>query len=94
MLTTLCCSRPWRWPRWGIVSSFAGADVLLALDANAGWLLEDRVGAFVFMGGAYLAMLLLKAALIHRMRTVAVTVIQEVWLKGSYLALASCTCKG
>ena len=88
MLTTLCLFPAIALAVVGIVSTFAGADVLLALDANAGWLLEDRVGAFVFMAGAYLAMLLLKAALIHRMRTVAVTVIQEVWLKGSYLALA------
>ena len=40
------------------------------------------------MAGAYLALLLLKSALTHRMRTVTVTVVQEVWLKGSYLALA------
>ena len=88
MLTTLCLLPAVALAAVGVVSTFAGADVLLALDANAGWLLEDRVGAFVFMGGAYLAMLLLKAALVHRMRTVAVTVIQEVWLKGTYLVLA------
>ena len=88
MLTTLCLFPAVALAVVGVVSTFAGANALLALDANAGWLLEDRVGAFVFMAGAYLAMLLLKAALVHRMRTVAVTVIQEVWLKGTYLALA------
>ena len=62
MLTTLCLLPAVALAAVGVVSTFAGADVLLALDANAGWLLEDRVGAFVFMGGAYLAMLLLKAA--------------------------------
>jgi len=72
----------------GVASTFVGSDVLLALDANAGWLLQDRMGAFLFMASAYLAMFLLRAALVHRMRTVVVTVIQEVWLKGTYLALA------
>ena len=72
----------------GVGASLAGPDVLLALDANAGWLLQNRMEAFLFMSAAYLAMMLLKAALIHRMRTVRVTVIQEVWLKGTYLVLA------
>ena len=69
-------------------STFAGSDVLSWLDADAGWLLEGRVTAFLVMAGAYLAMMLLKALLAHRMRTVAATAIQEVWLKGSYLGLA------
>ena len=78
----------------GVASTFVGSDVLLALDANAGWLLQDRMGAFLFMASAYLAMFLLRAALVHRMRTVVVTVIQEVWLKGTYLALAVVYLKG
>ena len=69
-------------------STFAGPDVLAWLDADAGWLLEGRIAAFLVMAGAYLAMMLLKAVLAHRMRTVAATAIQEVWLKGSYLGLA------
>ena len=88
MLATLCMLPAIAFALVAAVASFAGSDVLLALDANAGWLLQDRMGAFVFMAGAYLAMMMLRSALIHRMRTVAVTVIQEVWLKGSYLALA------
>ena len=78
----------------GLASIWAGPDLLLALDADKGWLLSGRVGAFLWMAGAYLAMLLLKAALIHRMRTVVVTFIQEVWLKGSYLSLAILYLKG
>ena len=72
----------------GLASIWMGPDALLALDADKGWLLSGRVGAFLWMAGAYLAMLMLRALLIHRMRTVVVTVIQELWLKGSYLALA------
>ncbi|MDG1674532.1 MAG: lipopolysaccharide biosynthesis protein [Flavobacteriales bacterium] len=94
MLTTLCLLPAVAFALVGLASTFAGSEMLLALDANAGWLLQDRVGAFLFMAGAYLAMLLLKSALIHRMRTVVVTVIQEVWLKGSYLALAMVYLKG
>ncbi len=88
MLGTLCLLPAVAIGLVGVLSSFAGPDLLLALDANAGWLLQNRVGAFMFMASAYLAMLLLKSALIHRMRTVALTFIQEVWLKGSYLTLA------
>jgi O-antigen/teichoic acid export membrane protein len=72
----------------GVVAAFMPADALKWLDAESGWLLEGRVMAFLVMAGAFLAMLLLRALLAHRMRTVAVTFIQEVWLKGSYLALA------
>lgn len=88
MFTTLCLLPAMAFALVGVGSAFVGPEVLLALDANAGWLLQDRMGAFLFMAGAYLAMFLFTSVLIHRMRTVAVTVIQEVWLKGSYLALA------
>lgn len=94
MFTTLCLLPAIAFAVVGIASTWIGTDVLLALDANAGWLLKDRMGAFLFMAGAYVAIFLLKSALIHRMRTVAVTVIQEVWLKGSYLALAVIYLKG
>ena len=47
------------------------------LDADAGWLLKGRIAAFLVMAGAYLAMMLLKAVLAHRLRTVAATAIQK-----------------
>ena len=88
MLSTLLVLPAMLFAVAGLASTFAGPDILHILDADSGWLLTNRMGAFLFMSGAYLAMLLLRAALAHRMRTVAVTFIQEVWLKGSYLALA------
>jgi O-antigen/teichoic acid export membrane protein len=94
MFTTLCLLPAIAFALVGLGAAFAGSEVLLALDANAGWLLQDRMGAFMFMAGAYLSMYLLTAVLTHRMRTVVVTVIQEVWLKGSYLALALIYLKG
>ena len=87
MLGTLCLLPAVAIGLVGVLSSFAGPDLLLALDANAGWLLQNRVGAFMFMASAYLAMLLLKSALTHRMRTVALTFIQEVWLKNQWSTL-------
>ena len=88
MLTTLFVLPAFALAVVGMVAMFAGGDVLKVLDADRGTLLQDRMGAFLFMAAAYLAMLLLKAALVYRMRTVVVTIIQEVWLKGSYLVLA------
>ena len=88
MFTTLCLLPAIAFALVGVGAAFAGPEILLTLDANAGWLLQDRMGAFLFMAGAYLSMYLLTAVLTHRMRTVVVTVIQEVWLKGSYLVLA------
>ena len=88
MLFTLCVVPAMALGLFGVGAALAPSTWLTKLDANAGWLLQDRMGAFVLMAAAYLAMLLLRSALIHRMRTVHVTLIQEVWLKGSYLALA------
>ena len=88
MLTLLCMLPAVAFAMVGVASSLASEDILLHLDADAGWLLSGRVGAFLFMALAYLAMMLLKAVLMHRLRTVVVTLIQEVWLKGTYLALA------
>ena len=88
MLTTLCILPAIALALAGVLSTFASDDLLLALDADAGYLLEGRIGAFLFMAAAYLAMLLLRAILTHRLRTVVITFVQEVWLKGSYLALA------
>ena len=88
MLTTLCILPAIALALAGVFSTFASDDLLLALDADAGYLLEGRIGAFLFMAAAYLAMLLLRAILTHRLRTVVITFVQEVWLKGSYLALA------
>jgi O-antigen/teichoic acid export membrane protein len=88
MLTTLCLIPSVALALVGVLATFASDDLLLALDADAGYLLQGRVGAFLFMAAAYLAMLLLRAVLTHRLRTVVITFVQEVWLKGSYLALA------
>lgn len=88
MLTTLCLIPSVALALVGVLATFASDDLLLALDADAGYLLQGRVGAFLFMAAAYLAMLLLRAILTHRLRTVVITFVQEVWLKGSYLALA------
>ena len=88
MLTTLCLIPSVALALAGVLATFASDDLLLALDADAGYLLQGRVGAFLFMAAAYLAMLLLRAVLTHRLRTVVITFVQEVWLKGSYLALA------
>jgi len=88
MLTTLCILPAIALALAGVLSTFASDDLLLALDADAGYLLEGRIGAFLFMAAAYLAMLLLPAILTHRPRTVVMTFVQEVWSKGSYLALA------
>ena len=76
----------------GLVSIWMGPDALLALDADKGWLLSGRVGAFLWMAGAYLAMLMLRALLIHRMRTVVVTVIQEL-CQGVTSHLPWCICR-
>ena len=88
MLSTLCLLPAFALALAGVLSTFASDDLLLTLDADAGYLLQGRVGAFLFMAAAYLAMLLLRAVLTHRLRTVVITFVQEVWLKGSYLALA------
>ena len=88
MLFTLCVVPAMALGLFGVGAALVPSTWLTKLDANAGWLLQDRMGAFVLMAAAYLAMLLLRSALIHRMRTVHITLIQEVWLKGSYLALA------
>ena len=88
MLTTLCLLPAIVLSVTGLISAFASDDLLLVLDAKSGWLLEGRVGAFVFMAAAYLAMMLLRSVLMHRLRTVVITFVQEVWLKGSYLTLA------
>ena len=88
MLTTLCLLPAIALAVAGVLSTFASEDLLLALDADAGYLLQGRVGAFLFMAAAYLAMMLLRAILTHRLRTVVITFVQEVWLKGSYLGLA------
>ena len=88
MLTLLCMLPAVAFAMVGVASALASEDILLHLDADAGWLLSGRVGALLFMALAYLAMMLLKAVLMHRLRTVVVTLIQEVWLKGTYLALA------
>ena len=88
MLTTLFVLPAIALSVLGLTAMIVGGEALKALDADGGTLLQDRMGAFLFMAAAYLAMLLLKAALIYKMRTVVVTVIQEVWLKGSYLVLA------
>ncbi|MEC8114156.1 MAG: lipopolysaccharide biosynthesis protein [Bacteroidota bacterium] len=88
MLGALCTIPAVLFAAVGVAFSLLGQDWLVSLDADSGYLLQDRMAAFLFMAGAYLALLLLKSALTHRMRTVTVTVVQEVWLKGSYLALA------
>ena len=78
MLTTLCLLPALALAVAGVLSTFASENLLLALDADAGYLLQGRVGAFLFMAAAYLAMLLLRAVLTHRLRTVAITFVQEV----------------
>ena len=90
MLTTLFVLPAIALSVLGLTAMIVGGEALKALDADGGTLLQDRMGAFLFMAAAYLAMLLLKAALIYKMRTVVVTVIQEVWLKEAIWCLPSC----
>ena len=72
MLSTLCLLPAFALALAGVLSTFASDDLLLTLDADAGYLLQGRVGAFLFMAAAYLAMLLLRAVLTHRLRTVVI----------------------
>ena len=88
MLSTLCAIPAVLFAIVSVALSRLDQDWLVALDAESGYLLQGRMAAFLFMAGAYLTFILLKSALMHRMRTVTVTVVQEVWLKGSYLVLA------
>ena len=88
MLSTLCAIPAVLFAIVSVALFRLDQDWLVALDAESGYLLQGRMAAFLFMAGAYLTFILLKSALMHRMRTVTVTVVQEVWLKGSYLVLA------
>ena len=74
---------------WGLALWFRGDWLMLQLDADKGGLLVDQLPLFFFMNVLVVSMNLSAALLVVGLRTSWNSWVQEVWLKTSYLVLAS-----
>ena len=74
---------------WGAVLLFKGDWLMLKLDAEKGGLLSTNLGLFFLMNVLVVSTNVSNALLVIALRTAWAAWILEVWLKTSYLALAS-----